>query len=443
VNPADNYRDHFTTVCARFDRALDACGFDTLLLYSGAPQRWYRDDLDYPFRCNPQFRHLVPVSQPHSWVLYRSGRRPALLYHLPRDYWHHVAPLPDAFWTGHFDVQPIAAPEDARDLLPAGPRVAVLGDAGPAVTDWQLGAINPAPLLNLLEWERAYKTAYEQDCLRIASHTAARGHRAAAAAFREGLSEFEINLRYLEATGQGSDELPYTNIVALNRNAATLHHTVLGKARPGPGKLLSFLLDAGADCNGYGSDITRTHCGSGNGPFTALLSAVDSSQQDLVSRVRAGRSFVDLHLQMHTNTAAILVEFGLLRCSAESAVDSGLTRHFLPHGLGHHLGLQVHDVGGHQAGPEGGIQPPPADHPYLRNTRPLEEKQVLTIEPGLYFIDLLLEDLRNSALANEVNWSRVEQFHPFGGVRVEDNVLVGPGGAENLTRDAFAALGSD
>ena len=82
----------------------------------------------------------------------------------------------------------------------------------------------------------------------------------------------------------------------------------------------------------------------------------------------------------------------------------------------------------------------PSGHPYLRLTRTLDEDMVLTIEPGLYIIDMLLENLRGTPAESHVNHKTVDRLRPFGGVRIEDNVRVLPGGNENLTRDAFAEL---
>ncbi len=112
----------------------------------------------------------------------------------------------------------------------------------------------------------------------------------------------------------------------------------------------------------------------------------------------------------------------------------------LPHGLGHLLGLQVHDVGGLQKTPEGGSIPRPEGHPYLRLTRVLEENFVVTMEPGLYFIDQLLDQARGDHRGAKIDWARVEQFRRFGGIRIEDNLAVTAGGCENLTRDAFAKV---
>jgi Xaa-Pro dipeptidase len=129
----------------------------------------------------------------------------------------------------------------------------------------------------------------------------------------------------------------------------------------------------------------------------------------------------------------------VVHMAPEQAVTRGLSSTFLPHGLGHLLGLQVHDVGGFH--PAAGAAPiaRPEGHPALRLTRPLVPGMVVTVEPGLYFIDSLLQRLKAGPLASAVNWALVESLAPCGGIRIEDNVLVTPTGHENLTRAAFAA----
>lgn len=97
-------------------------------------------------------------------------------------------------------------------------------------------------------------------------------------------------------------------------------------------------------------------------------------------------------------------------------------------------------MAGFQASENGGTLPRPAGHPYLRMTRALEPGMVMTIEPGLYFIDLLLAKLREGPLAGEVDWTRVDAFRRYGGIRIEDDVACTAGAPENLTREAFAQL---
>ncbi|HEX6929315.1 MAG TPA: M24 family metallopeptidase, partial [Gammaproteobacteria bacterium] len=114
-----------------------------------------------------------------------------------------------------------------------------------------------------------------------------------------------------------------------------------------------------------------------------------------------------------------------------------VTRAFYPHGVGHYLGAQVHDVGGKIADAKGKAIPQPEDQPFLRLLREMDVDQVFTVEPGLYFIDSLLNGLRGSAAEKSVNWKRVDDFRPYGGIRIEDNVRVTKDGHENLTRPAF------
>ena len=144
-------------------------------------------------------------------------------------------------------------------------------------------------------------------------------------------------------------------------------------------------------------------------------------------------------LQREAILAGILAGHGFIRMSAESAVESGVSSAFFPHGLGHGIGLQVHDVAGFQQGELGGTIPKPPGHPYLRLTRTLEPGMVTTIEPGLYFIDMLLAELRQKPVAKDVAWDKVDAFRKYGGIRIEDDVVCTDGEPENLTRDAFAA----
>jgi Xaa-Pro dipeptidase len=136
--------------------------------------------------------------------------------------------------------------------------------------------------------------------------------------------------------------------------------------------------------------------------------------------------------------AEVLVDAELASGDPGTLIETGVTAAFFPHGLGHLLGIQVHDVGGHQENEAGGTIDPPSGHPFLRLTRILDENMVVTIEPGLYVIDMLLDELRGTPAENHVNWRTVDWLRPFGGVRIEDDIRVLPDGAENLTREAFA-----
>jgi Xaa-Pro dipeptidase len=199
------------------------------------------------------------------------------------------------------------------------------------------------------------------------------------------------------------------------------------------------LIDAGAMSRGYGSDITRTHVAqTADSRFTALRDGVETLQQELCREVRPGVPFGDLHQSAHRKIAKLLEESGILEADPEEAVAKGWTRPFFPHGLGHHLGIQVHDVGGHLKDPEGNPAPPPPEHPYLRNTRTIEPRQVFTVEPGLYFIEMLLREPRTGGNSSRFDWKLIDALAPFGGIRIEDNLVVTSEGHRNLTREHLA-----
>lgn len=265
---------------------------------------------------------------------------------------------------------------------------------------------------------------------------AVRAHRAAERAFRAGSSEFGIHLSYCQAARQDVVDLPYRNIVALNEHAAVLHYTGLDTLPPKPSR--SFLIDAGASFNGYASDITRTYAME-EGPFADLIQAMDQVQRSLCGKVRAGTDYRALHLDAHLAIAQVLRDFDLIHVDPEVAVETGVSNAFFPHGLGHGIGLQVHDVAGFAESDQGGTRARPEGHPYLRLTRDLAPGMVVTIEPGLYFIDMLLEELKDRGLGPSVNWDTVAAFRPYGGIRIEDDVVCTDNDPLNLTRTVWEA----
>jgi Xaa-Pro dipeptidase len=298
--------------------------------------------------------------------------------------------------------------------------------------------VNPAPLLARLHYARAVKTAYELACMREASQLAARGHLAARDAFLGGGSEYDAHMAYCAAAGVREEELPYGNIVAFNEGGAVLHYQYLDRGRGGPRR--SFLIDAGAQVRGYASDVTRTWSG-GDGEFSGLVAAMDELQRGLCAGIRAGRDYREVHLEAHFSIGALLHRAGIVRCDAERAVAERVTSVFFPHGIGHLLGLQVHDVAGLAADPDGAHEiPRPEGHPFLRLTRRLEPGFVVTVEPGIYFIDLLLEEARADGRGRHIDWAAVDRLRPYGGIRIEDDVVCTAEAPENLTRDAFAAV---
>lgn len=436
------YLDHLAALQQQAESALERCGFDTLLIASGVEKYAFLDDRPYLFQPNPHFKHWLPLgAHPHSWLAVRPGKKPRVVYHQPDDYWHVPPAAPSGEWVDAVELVVIREPGEAAAALAdcAGPRTAIVGEADAALPG--LVPNNPEPLLNLLHWARGVKSPYELAQMRAAQRRAVPGHLAARAAFLAGGSEAEIHRAYLVASGHSDRDLPYTNIVGLNEHAAVLHYQYQDEARPAESRCL--LIDAGAQVNGYASDITRTWAAPGHEEFAALVAAMEREQLALVDEVREGVDYRDIHLSTHRRIARVLREAGLVAMSDEAMVAEGVTKTFFPHGVGHLLGLQVHDVGGFMAGECGGVADKPEGHRYLRLTRPLQAGMVVTIEPGLYFIPMLLRELRASAHAGQVDWAGVERLARYGGIRIEDDVACRAGGAapENLTREAFAARG--
>ena len=430
---------HLEKICLRTSKALEVCGYSALLVHSGSLLPVFQDDHTYPFKVHAPFKVWAPLlGVPDCFLYFEPGRRPLLAFHQPEDYWYKPAALPQGYWTRHFEIRPCRGRDEARRTLPASLRTtAFLGDAHQEFASWGVADVNPPHLIRHLDFPRAAKSPYELACLRQASRLGARGQLAAAQAFRAGGSEFEIELAFLAGCGQREHELPYHPIIALNEGGAILHYQVLEKARPAAH--LSLIIDAGAEFAGYASDITRTHCG-GDADFTALIDRMDRMQQALCAGVKAGVDWRDVHLRTHRLIADVLRESDLITCSADEAVATGTTSVFLPHGIGHLLGLQVHDAGGFMRSPDGGDIPRPEGHPFLRLTRVLAEGFVVTMEPGLYFIPQLLEAAHADKRATRINWSRVDSLRKFGGIRIEDDIAVTATGCENLTRDAFRAV---
>lgn len=428
------YPAHLSTIKARADRALEKSGFDHLVIAAGVEKYEFLDDRPYPFKPNAQFKAWLPLTRhPHSWLAYTPGRKPVLVYFQPDDYWHVPPTAPAGAWVDEFDIRVITDPAEAAAQLPGSGRLAIIGEPDSALPGFEPN--NPKVLLDYLHFHRAFKTPYELALMRLAQRRAVPGHLAARAAFQAGASEAQVHAAYLAATGHTDLDLPYNNIVGLNQNGATLHYQY--KDVQAPARNRSLLIDAGAEVEGYCSDITRTW-GDGDAAFEALVGAVDDEQQALCGKVRAGTDYRDLHLECHLRLGGVLRTLGIVDLDPGEMLATGVTSTFFPHGLGHPIGLQVHDVAGF-VDEDGTLIPRPVGHPYLRMTRTLAPGMVVTIEPGIYFIPTLLSKLKATPQAKAVDWQKVEHLLPFGGVRIEDEVHCTDGTPENLTRDAFAA----
>jgi Xaa-Pro dipeptidase len=440
MSDSNLYRQHLERLdvwlADSLERAAAASGVRAVgaLFHAGSEVCYHADDEAIPFRATPHLLRWVPLDGPDHCVLARPGSKPRVFRVAPRDYWHEVLPLESSYWQEAVDLVEVESFESVCDEVSRLRGIAYVGGdpAAAARLGVEPGLVEPEALMAPLDWYRAYKTPHELALIEVACARAANGHERARAAFENGASELELFREYLAGSEQLQLETPFGCITALDDKAAVLHYQNKRCGPASPGNV--FLLDAGARHDGYASDITRTWAKE-DAPreFRELLACVDELQRELVGMVRPGSSFVDLHRRAHELTAAALARVGLVSDASRCLAD-GVTRTFLPHGLGHHLGIQVHDIGGRQSGPGGGTLPPPVEYPLLRNTRSLEPGHLVTIEPGVYFIPMLLDELRASGRGGSVNWELVERLLPCGGIRIEDDVLCTEGEPRDLTR---------
>lgn len=431
------YRQHVKHLTEGYHEVLERVGYDAVVVHAGRlAAKSSFDDQDWPFRAVPAFEHWADVAWPDSAVVVRRGAAPALFALRSTSFWERPREPDFERLRAGIEVHEVTDAAKIGAAVKGAGKVAFIGhDPGHAAALDLAGAeFSPAALIDRLHALRTKKTAYEIACLEEASLRAARGHASVAAAFEAGVrNELDLHLTYLMATEQDDADCPYKNIVALGASAAVLHHI---DYRDAP-EAKSLLVDAGARVRGYGSDITRTTAAPDDDHatvrFAELVDRMDALQQSVIGQIVVGQPYEALHDQAHVELGQLIVDFGLAKISAEACVQTGLTRVLFPHGLGHGLGVQVHDVGMRKTEPR-------ADNPFLRNTSVIEPGQVFTVEPGLYFIDHLLAEARAGAHADSLDWGLVEALAPYGGVRIEDDVVVQAKGVKNLTREAFAAL---
>jgi Xaa-Pro dipeptidase len=435
------YAQHVADLEVRYARALAETGWDAAVVHSGSlVKRSAFDDQYWPLRPVPHWQHWLSLAEADCALVVRAGHRPKLVLLSARSIWERPAAPETLAHLDVFDVVTVDDPEAIRAHLGAG-RVAFVGEDRARAASWGVGAeaVCPPSLVAAFDRLRVTKTAYEVACLAEANRRARAGHEALRSAFRAGDGgELDLHLLYLGATAQDDWETPYKNIVALGANAATLHHVAYGR-RSAKREAESLLVDAGATCRGYCADVTRTWVkgtGAAAGAFAQLVAGVESMQQRLCASVRPGSPYEDLHDESHRLLGEVLRDVGIVRGSVEEAVASGVTRAFYPHGLGHSLGLQTHDVGC-------GLRLARPGNAFLRNTTDIEAGQVFTIEPGVYFIEALLASLRAGPERGLVDWTIVDALSPLGGVRIEDDLYVAGGDAvvRNLTREHLPSGG--
>ncbi|MDE2746083.1 MAG: aminopeptidase P family protein [Chloroflexota bacterium] len=287
---------------------------------------------------------------------------------------------------------------------------------------------------------RRSKDSVELDRMTRAVDAAVAGHLAAQRLARNGLTERALQIEMeAEFFRQGGARTAYGSIVGSGPNSAILHGTP-GERVMSDGELV--LIDAGAEIEGYASDVTRTFPVSAafTGIQRDLYNVVLAAQQEAIAGAGPGVEYKSLHMQASATIAQGLVDAGILRGSVEDLVAADAHALFFSHGLGHMLGLSTHDCGGYL---EGRVPEDRFGLAYLRADLPLAPGYVVTIEPGVYFVPALLNDpVRRERYAEMVDWDVVDGLLDFGGIRIEDDVLITPDGCDVMS-DALPSAASE
>ena len=278
---------------------------------------------------------------------------------------------------------------------------------------------------------RVFKSDGELDQMREAARVNSIAHRAVLEALEPGKNEYEMKAVFdYHQIANGLMQDAYNGIFGSGPNSAILHY-VENNRQIQDGDL--FLIDAGYECNGYASDFTRTYPASGE--FTSrqaeVYEAVLEAQKQVIEASKPDVKMEDLHLLSAEVMMQGLKDAGIVKGSIDDLMQNDIFALFYPHGLGHFLGLDTHDVGGYPKGVDR-IERPGIK--YLRMRRTLQPSMVLTIEPGLYFVPALLKPaLEDEKASKFLNKSKLEDMMDFGGVRIEDNLIITEDGNENLT----------
>ncbi|EMC93555.1 hypothetical protein BAUCODRAFT_37243 [Baudoinia panamericana UAMH 10762] len=278
---------------------------------------------------------------------------------------------------------------------------------------------------------RVIKDEHEIALIRHANIVSSYAHEQVLASVKRAKNERELNAVFvMHCHANGCREQAYGCVCASGTNASTLHY--VHNDMPLDSRL-NLLLDAGCESNCYCADITRTF--PLNGTFSKesreIYELVLRMQTECMTMIRAGVKWEDVHMRAHAVAASGLRDLGILQksLSVDNILDSKITTRFFPHGLGHYLGMDTHDVGGNA-----NYSDPNEFFAYLRVRGTLPAGAVITNEPGIYFRKYPFEqELKDGRWDGVVDQGVLARYWEVGGVRIEDDVLVKEDGCENLT----------
>ncbi|WAK02694.1 Xaa-Pro aminopeptidase [Methylobacter sp. YRD-M1] len=411
----------------RRKQLMQRIGKGNIALIGSAPVRTRNRDVDYPFRQDSDFYYLTGFNEPDSLAVFIPGREQGEYILFCREYdetkalWEGAhAGLEGA--TQHYEADDSFPIDDLGEILPGlledkGKVFYPMGrdsDLDHRLLEWinhirsqsRTGVTAPGELVSLehiLHEMRLFKSPEELKLMRRAAEVSAHAHIKAMQKCRPGLYEYQIEAELIYHFIQGGlRSVAYPSIVAGGKNACVLHYTE-NSDKLRSGDLL--LIDAGAECDHYAADITRTFPVSGrfSEPQKLLYQLVLEAQAAAIEQIKPG---VPWHLAHDASVEVLtkgLVSLGLLKGRVPTLIKNEKYKQFYMHRIGHWLGMDVHDVG---------------DYKVDKEWRLLEPGMVLTIEPGLYI---------------PANCETVDEKWRGIGIRIEDDLVVTTQGYEVLT----------
>ncbi|KAJ3044499.1 hypothetical protein HDV00_001926 [Rhizophlyctis rosea] len=409
-------------------------GFETTV------RQW--TDTELPFRQESNFFYLTGATEPDLHLLLNTHTKTSHLF-IPNHSPDH------ALWCGpsldpagavrKYGVDEAYYVEDLPTVLskgldsPSNVRVHVLD--GTDVSRLGSVRVEKDKFVTAITEARVVKSEGEIELMRRAAKASGEAHIALMKEVKpdEGSESTLQALFEYECFKRGGRYQAYTPIVAGAHRGTILHY--INNSAPIPSEPSQLLLvDAACEVDCYAADITRTYPVGGKyeGDWKSVYQVVLDVQKAVLSEMKAGVEWEDMHRLAERVTADGLIKIGLLKGSLPDILANHIPALFFPHGLGHLIGLDVHDCGGYPKG-VGRINEPGIR--YLRMRRKLVAGMVVTVEPGVYFVEGILDaGLADPTKAKFINLELLDRFRRnVGGVRIEDDVVVRENGIENLT----------
>lgn len=433
-----------TTLRERRQRLAQVIDFPAILWSGQRSSRNFPANL-YPFRASSHFLYFAGLPLENAAIFLHGGKLELFM---------DEAPPSSALWHGEMPKREEIAQEIGADAafplseLPSrGTEAATIAVQDAITYGQQTQILNRSVALadaaQGIDLELARAIAFLRFChdagalsqLRQAAAVTVEAHQAGMRATPTAKLEAEVR-------GAMEQVILAHNMTDAYGGIVTVHGEVLHNEQYHhplqPGDLL--LADVGAETSmGWASDVTRTWPVTGKFSSTQrdLYDIVLAAHDACIDKIRPGIEYLDIHLLAASVIAQGLVDLGILQGQVSDLVEMDAHALFFPHGVGHLLGLDVHDMEdlGDLAGyEEGRVRSSRFGLCYLRLNRPLKAGMLVTIEPGFYQVPAILHDQQlRSKYQEVVNWERLAQFNDIRGIRIEDDVLVTEEGSEVLT----------